>query len=414
MKKFTADFETCVWLYDETFVWAWAVCEIGNESNFVYGNNIDTFMEYIESQKNSKIYIHNLKFDGEFILYYLIENGFKHVEDKRDYDDKTFTTIISDLGQFYCIEVVFKKYNNKYIKATFYDSLKIIPFSVEAIAKSFNLPISKLEIDYMKKRPRNHKLTEQEIEYIKNDVTICAMALKTLFDNGLTKMTAASNALSDYKKILGKNKFKHFFPELDSEIDKDIRQAYRGGFTYCNSLYKEKDVGSGITLDVNSLYSSVMYEKELPFGEPVFFKGKYEEDKTYPLYIQRITCSFEIKENMIPTIQIKNNKFQFIGNEYLKSSNGIIVALTLTNIDLKLFLEHYNVSDLNYESGWKFKSIKGLFNDYIDKWIKEKNAGTISGNKGQRTRAKLMLNSLYGKFAKSITMKSQIPYIRNR
>ena len=111
-----------------------------------------------------------------------------------------------------------------------------------------------------------------------------------------------------------------------------------------------------------------------------FLSGKYQEDKTYPLYIQRITCSFEAKENMIPTIQIKNNKFYFIGNEYLKSSNGLIVGLTLTNIDLKLFLEHYNVYDLTYESGWKFKSISGLFTNYIDKWIEEKNQGTISGN----------------------------------
>ena len=33
MKKFTADFETAVWLEDETWVWAWATCEIGNEEN---------------------------------------------------------------------------------------------------------------------------------------------------------------------------------------------------------------------------------------------------------------------------------------------------------------------------------------------------------------------------------------------
>lgn len=228
MKKFAADFETCVWLYDETFVWAWAVCEIGNEENFIYGNSIESFMEFVESQNNSQYYFHNLKFDGEFILYYLAQNDFKFVEDKKDYQDKTFSTIISDLGQFYNIDVIFKRYNKKFIKATFYDSLKIIPFSVEAIAKSFNLPISKLEIDYMKPRKINHKLTEEEIAYIRNDVTIVAQALKQLFDKGLTKMTAASNALSDYKKIIGKNRFKHFYPELDSIIDKDIRAAYKG------------------------------------------------------------------------------------------------------------------------------------------------------------------------------------------
>ena len=31
MKKYVGDFETCTWLKDETYVWAWAVCEIGND-----------------------------------------------------------------------------------------------------------------------------------------------------------------------------------------------------------------------------------------------------------------------------------------------------------------------------------------------------------------------------------------------
>ena len=411
MKKYTADFETCVWLEDETFVWAWAVCEIGNPDNIIIGNNIETFFEFVEKQKNAQFYFHNLKFDGEFILNYLLKYNFKFVDDKKKYKDKTFSTIISDMGMFYNIEVIFKKFSKTYRKASFFDSLKIIPFSVSEIAKSFNLPISKLEIDYMKPRPKNPTLTKEEIEYIKNDVKIVAMALEVLFEKGLTKMTSASNAIHDYKKILGKFRFQHFFPELDFDVDSDIRQSYKGGFTYLNPLYKEKDVENGITLDVNSLYPSVMYEKELPFGEPVFFKGKYKEDKTYPLYIQRLTCSFELKKNKIPTIQIKHDRFNFLSNEYLTSSNHQIVALTLTSIDLKLFFEQYNVYDLNFESGWKFKSIKGLFKDYIDKWIKEKNEGTIEKNKGKRTRAKLMLNSLYGKFAKSMVMCSKEPYI---
>ena len=31
--------------------------------------------------------------------------------------------------------------------------------------------------------------------------------------------------------------------------------------------------------------------------EELFYKGKYKEDKVYPLYIQKITCCFKIKEN---------------------------------------------------------------------------------------------------------------------
>lgn len=124
-----------------------------------------------------------------------------------------------------------------------------------------------------------------------------------------------------------------------------------------------------------------------------------------------ISCSFEIKKNKIPTIQIKDNKMYFIPNEYLESSNNEIVTLVLSSIDLKLFFEHYNIYNLKYESGWKYKSIKGLFDNYINKWSKIKKESTISGNKGLRTISKLMLNSLYGKFATKTKIKSKYPYL---
>ena len=38
MKKFSCDFETAVWLSEESFVWAWASCEIGNEENITVEN----------------------------------------------------------------------------------------------------------------------------------------------------------------------------------------------------------------------------------------------------------------------------------------------------------------------------------------------------------------------------------------
>ena len=38
MKKFTADFETATWLPNETYVWAWAICEIGNPDNIIIDN----------------------------------------------------------------------------------------------------------------------------------------------------------------------------------------------------------------------------------------------------------------------------------------------------------------------------------------------------------------------------------------
>lgn len=413
MKKFSADFETATWLENETFVWAWCSVEIGNEENLTIGNNIESFMKYLEKNEGSIFYFHNEKFDGEFILWWLLTNGFEHIIDKSKAKDKTFTTLISDLGQFYQITIYFqvneKGKRKRYKKVTIIDSLKIIPFSVDNIAKSFGLPISKLSIDYNKPRERNHILTKEEEDYIKNDVLIVAKALDIMFKENLDKMTIGSNALKDFKDIITLNRYKHLFTPLDKRLDEEIRKSYKGGFTYLNKNYKEKDTGIGITLDVNSLYPSVML-KMLPFGEPKYYVGKYVEDKVYPLYIQKISCSFEIKENMIPTIQIKNS-YSYLNNEYITLTNGEVEILVLTSIDLELFLEHYNVYDLKYIEGWKFKSIKGIFDKYINKWTKRKIEAGRAGNKGQRQLAKLMLNSLYGKFATSLKAQSKIPYL---
>lgn len=224
MKKFTADFETSTWEEDKTRVWAWAVCEIGNEENLQMGNNIDSFIEYCKNSNNSTFYFHNLKFDGSFIIYWLLTHNFTHVQKKEEIKDNTFTTLISNMGVFYNIVIYFKKGNKKVKKVTFIDSLKIIPFSVSQIAKSFNLPISKLELDYNKEREIGHILTTEEKEYIKNDVLIVAKALNVLFNENLTRMTSASNALFDFKNIVGKGRFEHLFPKLDKKLDGELRR----------------------------------------------------------------------------------------------------------------------------------------------------------------------------------------------
>lgn len=68
MKKYTADFETATWLPDETYVWAWAICEIGNEENIKIDNNIESFIKFLEESGNSTFYFHNLKFDRRISL----------------------------------------------------------------------------------------------------------------------------------------------------------------------------------------------------------------------------------------------------------------------------------------------------------------------------------------------------------
>lgn len=403
---YTADFETTT-TAEDCRVWAYGICQIENTDNFTCGNNINDFFNWCLNQNDITLYFHNLKFDGEFILYWLFENGYKHITDRKNLDTKTFTTLISDKGQFYSIEICHDRKGKKKKRTLIYDSLKILPFSVKEIAKGFNLPISKLDIDYDKERPLNYIITEEETKYLKHDVEIVARALKILFDENLKQMTQGSNALHDYKRIITNKNFNKWFPT--PQYDYDVRQSYKGGFTYLKPEFKEKDIKDGIVLDVNSLYPSVMYYERLPYGEGIFFNGEYKEDKIYNLYVQMFTCQFEVKDKHIPTIQLKNN-LSFIPTEYLSSSNGEDITLCLTSVDLKLFKEHYNIYNIEYHNGWKFKSTIGLFRDYIDKWNKVKTESTINGNKAMRTLAKLMLNALYGKFALNPIVRGKIPY----
>jgi hypothetical protein len=409
MRCFTADFETTTKV-DDCRVWAYAICEIGDPDNFQYGNSLDDFMEWCAyDRQNFKVYFHNLKFDGEFILWWLLDNGFEWVNDKKDRHDKSFTTLITDMGAWYSIEVYFKCYKSRVNKVTFYDSLKILNFSVAQIAEDFNLPIKKLELDYKSDRPKGHILTPHEVDYIRNDVEIMARALDYMFnDAGLTKMTIGSDALSDFKSRC--KSFKQYFPELDLETDAEIRLSYKGGFTYLCDNYLNAETGGGVTFDVNSMYPAKMVQEYLPIGYPERFEGKYEPDPLYNLFVQQLTCSFDIKPGFIPTIQLKRN-MSFMPNEYIKSTHGELVTLTLASPDLELFFKHYDVDNIVYHGGFKFKSCKGLFDEYINYWTEQKINAKKEGNGAKTRTAKLMLNSLYGKFGLNPRGAKKAPYI---
>lgn len=388
--KIVADFETTT---DPEDLRVWAVCAVDIDTlETVYlGNSLEGFMAWLKD-KNTTVYFHNARFDTEFIFPYLMkELGFKYSKSR---ESGTFDTLITDTGVFYSATIYFEKQNKKYKKAVIYDSLKKLPMSVSRIADSFRLEDHKLKIDYDEYRAPGHELTEAEKRYIVNDCRIVANALQIQFAEGLKKMTNASDAMHEFKQIITKQQFEGMFPVFPIELDSDIRRAYKGGFVYLKPEHRHRRGHQGITLDVNSLYPSVMYDRLLPYGYPMYFEGEPEDNERFPLFIVRINCDFEIKPEHIPTIQLKNNR-AFIETEYLTSSNGEIVSMTLTNVDLELFLDHYNINYIEYVKGWRFKARKGIFKEYIDKWmhIKETTKG------GRRALAKLMLNSLYGKFA---------------
>ena len=408
------DFETTTKL-DDCRVWASCAVDLEDGTTAFLSNNLDAFMEWAEKNGSLKAYFHNLKFDGEFIISWLFNHGYKHVSlDVKAVPEKCFQTLIDDMGQFYRLVICFSRKGKRVSRLEIFDSLKRLPDSAAKIAKDYGLEIAKGEINYNKERPIGYEPDEEEKDYIQTDCRIIQQALNMQIEQGMKKMTTASNALAWYKELIGR-KFEYWFPTLPLSVDDDIRAAYKGGFTWCNPRYAGKDIGQGVVLDVNSLYPWAMYDTLLPYGYPVYFEGKPETDDKYPLYIARIRCAFKLKKDKIPTIQVKGSKI-FKGTEYLKSSEIKIdgrkelveIDLTLTNVDLELFLDQYEiVGEIEYISGFKFKGQRGMFKEYIDFWMHVK--ATAPKGSAQRAIAKLMLNSLYGKFASTCRKWNKIP-----
>ena len=90
-RTFSADFETTV---DEdtstqtrTEVWSAASVELWTEDVMIFHSIGELFEYYLSLKENIVVYFHNLKFDGNFWLYYLLHDaGYKQSYDCQEGD----------------------------------------------------------------------------------------------------------------------------------------------------------------------------------------------------------------------------------------------------------------------------------------------------------------------------------------
>src|SRR5690625_561575 len=180
---YSADLETTT-KEDDCRVWVWGISVIGSDDTFEWGKDVASLCDRLSfDESNNIVYFHNLKFDGRFIIDYLLNQGYRHVDDTPTACE--FTTLISNMGMFYTITV---KWTDG-TKTEFRDSLKKLPFSVAEVARAFDQDQGKGEIDYHKDRPVGYEPTAEEIEYLRLDVLIIARALAEQFDEGMKALT---------------------------------------------------------------------------------------------------------------------------------------------------------------------------------------------------------------------------------
>ena len=404
------DFETTVYKGQvNTEVWASASVELFTEDVNIFHSIEEQFNYFKSLNTNICAYYHNLKFDGSFWLsYLLVDLNFKQAYTplneqetevewlkEKEMQNNTFKYSISDKGQWYSIII---KANNHIIEIR--DSLKLLPFSVKRIGQSFGTKHKKLDMEYTGFRYAGCDITDNEKEYIANDVLVVKEALEIMFTDEHNKLTIGSCCLAEYKKIIGKEDYKMFFPSLtdiqlnESEhryatADAWIRKSYKGGWCYLVKGKENQLKGNGTTADVNSLYPSMMSSESgnaYPVGKPMFWVGDFIPDKALNknmYYFVHIKTRFYIKPNYLPFIQIKGN-YLYRGTEALDSSDvydkktdkyyehyydkagtlcGTRVELTLTMTDFILMKEHYELVDFEIIDGCYFYTATGIFDE---------------------------------------------------
>lgn len=433
---FACDFETTVYAGQErTDVWAAACVALHSEDVRIFGNITDFFQFFVNMRKTVRLYFHNLKFDGNFILdslmykwgyrpaYLRLPNGeIKEIPDKNMLPN-TYKYSISTMGQWYKIIIR----TNKYKTIEIYDSLKLLPFSLKVLGKNFGTKHQKLEMEYNGFRFPDCPRTPEEDKYIRNDVLVLKEALEIMFSKGHNSLTIGSECLKTYKAMTddGIGLWESYFPNLYDipgveglSAGEWIRKSYKGGWCYLRKGCSGVPVYNGTTADVNSLYPSMMHSMSgnyYPVGISHFWNGDYIPDDALidnRYYFLHVRTGFELKNGKLPCIQIKNSAM-YESTEWLESSliegkyrelpgpDGIItstVDLYVTMTDWQLIKEHYELWDTEIMNGCWFRSQLGIFDEYIDKFAKIKKEAK---DKCTRTIAKLFLNNLYGKMAMS-------------
>ena len=425
---FSCDFETTTHTNKEFHadglnivrVWEWGAVAVKKKgthtaNDYFKGTSIESFFEWVYAHPSTKFYFHNIKFDGSYLLDHLLSIQHATVFDGKEPNPKehgnlAIRALISDTGQWYRI-TIYKLNGEKYDVFEFEDSLKLLNSTVARISKDFQCTAPKGDCDYHKIRPLGYVPTSDEFEYCLTDCLIIAEALYELFSLGILKMTIASSALDVCTQILTKKEgakaFEKYFPKLTLEEDRAIRHSYRGGFTYCNPYFQGIDIKEkGLVLDVNSMYPAVMEYKPLPYGKPKFFVGQYDPETmgSYDFYFQHLIIDdLNLKEGGVPFVQVKAGR---MGKGATYTAHEDRYEATFSCVDLELLFENYDVGGITYLDGYAFKSRVGLLWDYLETYAEIKR--TEKGAK--RAVAKLLLNSIYGKFGSSPVKNSKVPY----
>ena len=344
------------------------------------------------------IYIHNLKYDLEFIKYAIYNIKLRY--------DGTINAIIRK-GSPVSITLIFAKKT-----LIFRDSMKKWQGDLRSMGKAYGLekldppgdedfsPGWSEKVDFSKK---------EAFTYVIRDAQICAFAMSQMHGANHSKSTTSGDAWKDMHRVIngdftrpGMDRWSQLFPPLKYDLYKQLCHSYFGGINI--SEHRGEVISGDITHeDRVSMYPSVMWGtegEELPYGMPIYIGEQVPPDDV--LYITRQRIKLQIKDNRIAWFMFKSGlDYAIEGMEFGTQVHATQEwhELTLTSVDLYNLSLDYDVEiDPMYKTEtWIFKSEVGILRPYIDKWIKVKKEAPKGS--AEREHAKRMLNAAYGRFA---------------
>jgi len=310
------------------------------------------------SEKKIIVYAHNGgKFDYHFLLPYM--EPFDNVK-----------IISGRLAQFYIG------------KAEFRDSFNILPVALKKIEvrDDTGQTVKKQEFDYalMEKAERyKPENWESIIDYLRDDCVTLYEAIKSFQDKYGRHLTQAGAAMAQWKTI-GKTQI----PKSTGEYFEKFKSYYFGGRVQCFQRgIIEKDFS---VFDINSAYPFAMLSAH-PYGTD-FIESKTELD-TYP----RGPAFFKIRARSCGAYPYREKTGLFFPDD------GEIREFHVTGWELISAEETQTAGEPEIINVTYFPILQS-FSEYIEHFYQQRLTAKATGDKAGDLFAKLLMNSLYGKF----------------
>lgn len=371
--------------------WQWCV-----NHNVVFGRTWDEFITFYEqlisinNLTNNNVlvvYVHNLSFEFQFI------KDFIHIYNVFAREKRKVLKCSAKGIEFRC-----SYYLSNMSLAKFCENSKgVVHYKVQG------------KFDYTKIRTSASILSDTEKQYCYNDVA----GLCECIDSKLEEDTIASIPLTstgyvrrDFRNAMKTKENRRLFEkiQLNADMYKMMKKAFRGGNTHANRHFANKIVKDVYSFDKQSSYPASMLYDEVPMGKFAYCTIDSQEklDTFMDKYCLVLDVSFyNIKTDVaIPYLDIAHTEQRAnIVNDNGRILSADYVRITLTNVDLDIIRRTYS-----YEGFQVHKCIyarKGLlpreFREQVMHYFEGKT--TLKGFPDklyEYMKSKNKLNSAYG------------------